>query len=93
MGTIANLGDLVRFANMYSRVKQAKKLDLLLLGGSITAGGYFMEYVKSMQDDSKINVTFHNHGHGATEITCKSFPNYPYNHERQITKAIFFILQ
>ena len=71
MGTIANLGDLVRFANMYSRVKTTKTLDLLLLGGSITAGGYFMEFINYMRNDAKINVTYHNHGHGATEITCK----------------------
>lgn len=71
MGTIPSMGDLVRFANVYSRVKSSKSLDLLLLGGSITAGGYFMEYVRSMREDAKINVTYHNHGHGATEITCK----------------------
>lgn len=71
LGVVPNLGNLARFANVYSRVKKSGKLDLLALGGSITAGGYFMEFVRNLQKQSNISVTYHNHGHGATEITCK----------------------
>lgn len=70
LGIVPHLGNLPRFASMYSRVKKTSKLDMLLLGGSITAGGYFLEFVRSLQTQSNISVSYHNHGHGATEITC-----------------------
>ena len=44
---------------------------MVLLGGSITAGGYFLEFVRNLENNRNITVTYHNHGHGATEITCK----------------------
>jgi hypothetical protein len=73
LGLIPNLGDLTRFARIYDRVNKTAKMEILLLGGSITAGGYFIEFIQQLQDDSKINVTYHNHGHGATELQCKEF--------------------
>jgi hypothetical protein len=72
LGVVANLGSLARFAQVYSRIHSKKSLEILFLGGSITAGGYFMEFIKSLEDLLKIPIKFHNHGHGATEITCKS---------------------
>jgi hypothetical protein len=68
---VANLGNLIRFAQVYSRIKKKKSLEILFLGGSITAGGYYMEFIKLLEQDLNINVIYHNHGHGATEITCK----------------------
>lgn len=53
------------------RVRKKKAMDILTLGGSITAGGYFLEFVRQLQVKENLNVTVHNHGHGATEITCK----------------------
>lgn len=70
LGVVANLGDLTRFARVYKRVQQTKKLEVLLLGGSITAGGYFIEFFRMLEQQMGLNVTYHNHGHGATEITC-----------------------
>lgn len=72
LSVVANLGDLIRFANVYKRVQESKSIDVLLLGGSITAGGYFMEFFRLLRTELGLNVTFHNHGHGATEITCES---------------------
>ena len=71
LGIVANLGNLNRFGRMYQRVQATKKIDILLLGGSITAGGYFMEFFRLMEQKLGYNITFHNHGHGATEITCQ----------------------
>lgn len=73
LGVVANLGDLTRFATMFKRVQQTKKLEVLLLGGSITAGGYFMEFFRLLETQLGYNITYYNHGHGATEITCKRF--------------------
>ncbi len=70
LGIVANMGNLVRFAQVYSRIKKKKALEILFLGGSITAGGYFMEFIKLLEQDLNIKVVYHNHGHGATEITC-----------------------
>ena len=47
-------------------------MEILALGGSITAGGYFQEFVRSLREKNNLTVTVNNHGHGATEITCKS---------------------
>lgn len=71
LGIVANLGNLNRFGRMFQRVQATKKIDILLLGGSITAGGYFMEFFRLMEQKLGYNITFHNHGHGATEITCQ----------------------
>ena len=46
-------------------------MDILLLGGSITAGGYFMEFIRLLDIEAKLNVSYHNHGHGAIELQCK----------------------
>lgn len=75
MGVVANIGNLYRFARVYKRIQAKQSIDILLLGGSITAGGYFMEFVRLLKIESKLNVTYHNHGHGATGILCKSTPN------------------
>jgi uncharacterized protein with ACT and thioredoxin-like domain len=65
------MGDFFRLAPVVKRVKARKSIDIVALGGSITAGGYFMEFVRLLQQEEGLNVTVHNHGHGATEITCK----------------------
>ena len=77
MGTIPNMGDMSRYLNVLQRVKSTKTLDILALGGSITAGGYFLEFARSMEVKEGYKVNTHNHGHGATEIQCKqaSKPN------------------
>jgi hypothetical protein len=64
------MGNFMRYARILQRVKASKNIDILTLGGSITAGGYFLEFVRLLGVESGLNVTFHNHGHGATEITC-----------------------
>ena len=61
----------MKFASTLKRVQDTKSIDILALGGSITAGGYFLEFVRLLNTYHHLNVTFHNHGHGATEITCK----------------------
>jgi hypothetical protein len=71
MALVPNLGDINRFAAVYNRIKNKSKMDLLLLGGSITAGGYFMEFLRFLKEKENIEVEYHNHGHGATEIKCK----------------------
>lgn len=68
LGVVPNLGDLFRFLAVYQRVQARKGINLLTLGGSITAGGYFMEFVRALNADG-LNATYHNHGHGATDIT------------------------
>lgn len=71
LSIVPNLGSLSRFANVYSRIKKTGKVDILFLGGSITAGGYFMEFIKTLSNQKNLSISYHNHGHGATEITCK----------------------
>ena len=46
-------------------------MEILALGGSITAGGYFLEFARSLRERNNLSVVVHNHGHGATEITCQ----------------------
>jgi hypothetical protein len=75
LGVVANLGNLQRFSAIYQRIRKTKNIDILFLGGSITAGGYFMEFIRLLRNDG-FNVTFHNHGHGATELTCKTYDYY-----------------
>ena len=70
LGVVANLGSFARYANVLKRVQQTRSIDILTLGGSITAGGYFLEFVRLLRTINNLNVTYHNHGHGATEITC-----------------------
>lgn len=65
------MGNFRRYVDVLHRVKKTKNFDILALGGSITAGGYFMEFTRLLQVNNGLNVTVHNHGHGATEITCK----------------------
>lgn len=62
---------MLRFSTIHRRVQRSKSIEVLFLGGSITAGGYFMEFLRLLRAQSGLNVTYHNHGHGATEITCK----------------------
>jgi hypothetical protein len=57
---------------MVKRVRQKGHLEILALGGSITAGGYFQEFARSIREKNNLTVTVYNHGHGATEITCKN---------------------
>jgi hypothetical protein len=71
LGLVPNMGNFAKYISVLKRVKTTKKLELLALGGSITAGGYFMEFVRSLKENEGLDVTVHNHGHGATEITCK----------------------
>eukprot|EP00605_Chrysophyceae_sp_TOSAG23-4_P000692 GSChrysophyteH1.ASY1.ANO1.776.1 assembled CDS len=73
LGIIANLGDLIRMGSMFDRIRERKKVDILALGGSITAGGYFEGFAKLLRDKEGIEVTVHNHGHGATEIVYTLF--------------------
>lgn len=68
---VPSLGNYFRYITMMKKVKSTNKLEVLALGGSITAGGYFMEFKRLMKERSGVDVTVHNHGHGATEITCK----------------------
>ena len=65
------MGSYARHNKIVKRVRDSGKIDILALGGSITAGGYFLDFVKSLEVKSNLTVTLHNHGHGATEITCE----------------------
>jgi hypothetical protein len=65
------MGNLQRHVSVLRNVKAKKAIDILALGGSITAGGYFEYFKKLLIDKLNVTVTVHNHGHGATEITCK----------------------
>ena len=69
LSVVANLGNFDRYLKVIQRIKQTNQVDILALGGSITAGGYFLEFVRLLQENDKLNVTMHNHGHGATELT------------------------
>lgn len=71
LGLVPSMGDYSRFNQVVNRVRSTGNIDILALGGSITAGGYFMEFTRSLKEKSNLNVTVHNHGHGATEITCE----------------------
>jgi hypothetical protein len=71
LGLVPNMGDYMKFRRVIDRIKKHRYLDILALGGSITAGGYFLEFVRMMNETENIRVRVHNHGHGATEITCK----------------------
>ena len=75
LGVVANMGSFARYANILRRVQLTRSIDILALGGSITAGGYFLEFVRLLRTINNLNVTYHNHGHGATEITCLSIQN------------------
>lgn len=72
LGIIPNMGNLMRYLPVLHRVKKAKSIEILALGGSITAGGYLNEFARSLENKEGFKVTMHNHGHGATEIQCKS---------------------
>lgn len=65
------MGNLVRYLSVLNRIKATKSVDILALGGSITAGGYFNEFARSLEVQEGLKVTTHNHGHGATEIQCE----------------------
>jgi hypothetical protein len=64
------MGNFFRSSRMFLNVNKSNNLTILALGGSITAGGYFMEFTRLLKDRLSINVMVHNHGHGATELTC-----------------------
>ena len=66
------MGQYSRYNQVVKRVRDGGKMEILALGGSITAGGYFQEFVRSLREKNNLTVTVNNHGHGATEITCKS---------------------
>lgn len=68
---LPNLGNFFRTVNTLKRIKETKKIDILALGGSITAGGYFEEFARLLREKTNSEVIVRNHGHGATEITCK----------------------
>lgn len=65
------MGNLLRYLSVLHRVKTTKKVEILALGGSITAGGYLNEFARSLEQKKGYSVNIHNHGHGATEIQCK----------------------
>jgi hypothetical protein len=65
------MGEYSRHNQVVKRVRDRGKIDILALGGSITAGGYYLEFANSLREKSNLTVTVHNHGHGATEITCE----------------------
>jgi hypothetical protein len=71
LAIIPNMGNLMRYLHVLHRVKETKSLEILALGGSITAGGYLNEFARNLQNKEGYKVTVHNHGHGATEIQCK----------------------
>ena len=70
LAIMPNMGNLMRYLAMLQRVKAKKSIEILALGGSITAGGYLNEFARTLQDKEGYNVVVHNHGHGATEIQC-----------------------
>lgn len=73
LGVIANNGDIYLQRLLVEKVKKTKKLEILALGGSITAGGYFEGFLKLLREEEGIEVTIHNHGHGATDLTYTIF--------------------
>lgn len=80
LSVVANMGDFQRHIKVLRRIRATKKIDILALGGSITAGGYYSVFVKLLQEKHHLNVTVHNHGHGATGIPytlyCVDFEKY-----------------
>ena len=66
------MGDFNRYISVFKRIQVTKQMKILVLGGSITAGGYYHEFVRLLELEKGINVTVHNHGHGATAIPCKN---------------------
>jgi hypothetical protein len=64
------MGNLMRYLSVLHRVKAKKTVEILALGGSITAGGYLNEFARTLEQKEGYKVTIHNHGHGATEIQC-----------------------
>lgn len=80
LNLIPNLGHFKRHINKLQIIKETKSLEILALGGSITAGGYFLEFARLLQVEHHLNVTYHNHGHGATGIPytlyCVDFEKY-----------------
>jgi len=73
LSVIANVGNFHRYLAVHKRVSKSKKIVILALGGSITAGGYFLEFVRHLKEQEGLSVTVHNHGHGATELTYTIF--------------------
>jgi hypothetical protein len=73
LGVIANNGDLYLQSKLVQKVKRTKKIEILALGGSITAGGYFEGFLKLMREEEELEVVIHNHGHGATDLTYTIF--------------------
>jgi hypothetical protein len=80
LSVVANMGDFDRHINVLRRIRAKKSIDILALGGSITAGGYYSEFVRLLEVEHHYNVTIHNHGHGATGIPytlyCVDFERY-----------------
>ena len=73
LGVIVNNGDLYLQHKLVEKVQKTKKLEILALGGSITAGGYFEGFLKLLREEEDIEVVIHNHGHGATDLTYTIF--------------------
>lgn len=70
VAVIPNMGNLMRYLSVLHRVKAKRSVEILALGGSITAGGYLNEFARTLESKEGYKVTIHNHGHGATEIQC-----------------------
>lgn len=70
LAIIPNMGNLLRYLSVLQRVKAKRTVEILALGGSITAGGYLNEFARTLENKEGYKVTIHNHGHGATEIQC-----------------------
>ncbi len=73
LGVIANNGDLFLQRKLVEKVQKTKKLEILALGGSITAGGYFEGFLRELREEEELEVVIHNHGHGATDLTYTIF--------------------
>ena len=73
LGIIANNGDPYLQRKLAEKVTKTKRLEILALGGSITAGGYFEGFLKLMREEEELEVVIHNHGHGATDLTYTIF--------------------
>lgn len=73
VGVVPSLGNIYRHSNVMKRIKKTNHMDIVALGGSITAGGYFEEFVRLLRTNDNYDIVVHNHGHGATEITYSIF--------------------
>eukprot|EP01041_Mallomonas_annulata_P008231 gene8231-16927_t len=72
-------GDFGRISAVVQRINATKRIELLALGGSITAGSYFRDFVSHLQSIG-YEVIVRNHGHGGTGVDytlyCVDFEQY-----------------